>query len=68
MNAAATRLSGITRELSLAWQQTRDSWTDARAQEFEAKYMSELVATVDRTVGVIDQLDKVIQKARKDCE
>lgn len=68
MNAAGTRLSGITRELVLAWQQTRDSWTDAKALEFEAKYISELVATVDRTVGVIDQLDKVIQKVRNDCE
>ena len=68
MNANGTRLAGATRELCLQWQQTRNSWRDAKSQEFEAQYLSELVATVDKSVAVIEQLDKLLSKIRKDCE
>lgn len=68
MNANGTRLAGATRELWLQWQQTRNSWRDAKSQEFEAQYLSELVATVDKSVAVIEQLDKLLSKIRKDCE
>lgn len=68
MNANGTRLAGATRELWLKWQQTKSSWRDAKSQEFEARYLSELVATVDKSVAVIEQLDKLLSKIRKDCE
>ena len=68
MNANASRLSGITKDLRGQWQQTKAYWKDSKAQEFERKYLAELVASVDRTVGVIEQLDKLLQKIRKDCE
>jgi hypothetical protein len=68
MNANATRLSGITRDLWGHWQQTKAYWRDAKCQEFEEKYLAELIASVDRTVGVIEQLDKLLQRIRKDCE
>lgn len=68
MNANGTRLAGATRELWLQWQQTKNSWRDAKSQEFEARYLSELVATVDKSVAVIEQLDKLLSKIRKDCE
>lgn len=68
MNANGTRLAGATRELWLQWQQTKNSWRDTKSQEFEARYLSELVATVDKSVAVIEQLDKLLTKIRKDCE
>jgi hypothetical protein len=68
MNANGTRLAGITRELWLQWQQTKNYWKDAKSQEFEQKYLAELVASVDKTVAVIEQLDKLIMKVRNDCE
>jgi hypothetical protein len=68
MNANASRLSGITRDLWGQWQQTKVYWRDAKAQEFEEKYLAELFASVDKTVGVIEQLDKLLQKIRSDCE
>ncbi|HWX22003.1 MAG TPA: hypothetical protein VN578_19050 [Candidatus Binatia bacterium] len=68
MNASGARLGAITKELWANWQQTRDSWNDAKSLEFEQKYVLELRASVDRAVTVIDQLDELVAKIRHDCE
>ncbi len=68
MKASSSRLGGLTKELRAQWQNTKAYWKDAKAQEFEHRYMEELLASVDRTVTVIDQLDKLVSKIRKDCE
>ena len=68
MNANATRLSGITKDLWGHWQETKAYWQDAKSREFEEKYLVELVSSVDKTVGVIEQLDKLLERIRKDCE
>lgn len=68
MNPAASRLAALTKELSLAWQQTRETWKDQKAQEFEQKYLRDLWGNVEKTLVVMEQLEKVIAKIRKDCE
>ena len=68
MNAYGSRLSALTKELWNHWQQTRASWRDLKSQEFEQRYLGELTASVDRTVAVIEQLDNIIAKIKKDCE
>ena len=68
MKASSNRLSGITKELRAQWQETRNYWKDAKSLEFEQKYMEELLASVDRTVTVMEQLDKLITKIRTDSE
>lgn len=61
-------ISTATKELSLKWQQTKDSWRDAKSHEFEQKYMNELIGSVDRAVAVLDELDKVVARIRSECE
>ena len=68
MKASGSRLAGITNELRAQWNGTKSYWKDAKSQEFEHRYMEELLASVDRTVTVIDQLDKLVTKIRQDCE
>jgi hypothetical protein len=68
MNANGSRLSGITRDLRGHWQQTKAYWRDARAKDFEDRYLAELYSTVDKTVEVIEQLDKLLLRIKKDCE
>ncbi len=68
MNPAGSRIEALTKELSLQWQQTRSYWSDAKSQEFEQKYLQELFSSVDRTMVVIEQLDKLLSKIRRDCE
>jgi hypothetical protein len=62
------RLAQLTLQLSNQWQQTREHWQDAKGLEFEAHYIEELRAGVERAVTVIEQLDKIVMKIRKDCE
>lgn len=68
MSASGARLEALTKDLRVHWQHTKEYWRDAKSQEFEHKYLEELFASVDRAVLVIDQLDKVILKIKKDCE
>jgi len=68
MKASGTRLSAITRELWNQWLQTREYWQDAKSEEFQRRYLEELVAGVEKAVTVIEQLDKLGDKIRKDCE
>jgi thymidylate synthase len=68
MSASGSRLTAITKELWVQWQRTKDDWRDAKSLEFERKYLQELMSSVDKTVAVIDQLDKLIAKIKSDCE
>jgi len=68
MKGSSNRLSGITKELWAQWLDTKSYWRDAKSEEFERRYMEELLAGVDRAVTVIEQLDKLMTKIRKDCE
>lgn len=66
--ANKTRLTSVTQELFNRWRETQQHWRDIKAQEFERLYMEELSASVNAASGVIDQLDKIITKIKKDCE
>jgi uncharacterized protein YeaO (DUF488 family) len=68
MKASSNRLAGITKELRAQWADTKAHWKDAKSLEFEHRYMEELLASVDRTVAVMEQLDKLLTKIRTDCE
>ena len=68
MSGSKARLVGLTKELSLKWEDTRNYWRDAKAQEFERKYLQELFAGVDKTIGVVEKLDELLKRVQKDCE
>jgi len=68
LGGSKSRLMGATKELSLQWSQTKTQWRDARSQEFERRYIQELQVNVDKAVAVIEMLDEVLLKVRKDCE
>ena len=68
MSASGARLEALTKDLRVHWLQTKEYWLDAKSREFEHKYLDELFSSVDRAVLVIEQLDKLISKIKKDCE
>jgi len=68
MTGNASKLKAITKSLLVQWQQTREDWRDDKSLEFDLKYIQELLAGVERAVAVIDELDKLIVKIRRDCE
>ena len=68
INANRARLGALTKELLAKWRQTKESWQDVKSQEFEKKYIDELLANVDSAMVVIEQLDALVKKIRTDCE
>lgn len=68
LSGSKSRLAGLTRELTLQWDETKNHWRDTKSLEFERRYLQELLAYVDRTVMVIEKLDELLKKVRSDCE
>lgn len=64
----ANRLSSLTRELNQRWQQTRESWSDSKALEFEQRYLREVQVAVQAAVGGMTMLESTLRKIRTDCE
>jgi hypothetical protein len=61
-------LSDATRQLQARWAETRNSWRDHKATEFENLYLTDLAASVNSTLRVIDELDQLLQKIHADCD
>jgi len=68
LQASRTRLFGLSRELSRAWQDTLALWPDRKSREFDETYMQELFDSVDNAVAAMEDLDKVLKKLHDDCE
>ena len=68
LSASKGRLAGVTRDLALRWEDTRAVWRDAKAQEFEQRWLSELKVELGKTVAAIEKLDELTRKIRSDCE
>ena len=62
------RLVGLTRDIALEWAETRNYWRDAKSEEFERRFVSELSVQVNRAVIVLEQMDELLKKVRSDCE
>ena len=67
-SASGARLEALTKELLSRWQQTRECWLDAKAREFDERYMLELESMVRSAATSIASLESVIRKVRSDCE
>ena len=61
-------LARATKDLLLTWESTKRAWLDAKADEFESKHLVELQTAVDRAVPVFDELDKLVDRVRSECE
>ena len=68
MSGNGSKLMALTRQLSAQWQQTKESWQDAKSKEFERQFIDELMAGVDKSVTVMEEVDKLVMKIRNDCE
>jgi hypothetical protein len=65
---SASNLAQAMKELSLKWQQTRADWRDAKAIEFDDRYLEVLPQHVARASSAIEEIDALLKKVRSDCE
>lgn len=56
------------RELSEQWHMTKAHWRDAKALEFEKRYLEQLPGLVSKANSVMNDLEILLKKIRKDCE
>ncbi len=63
-----TRLATLTKILVNDWHNTKEYWQDKQAGYFEKHYIDDLTHNVSSTIEVIEKLDKLITRVKKDCE
>lgn len=64
--AQATMATAL-QNLSVAWQEVRASWRDAKAVEFEERYLKGLPGEMAQAGTVMAEIEKLLQKAKHDC-
>lgn len=57
-----------TRQLMSSWDETRQSWRDLKAAEFELNYLSEVKDTIGKTIRTLEEIDQILEKVHADCE
>ena len=68
MSGSKGLLTLATRHLQSRWGETRFSWRDRKAQEFDELYLYELVHSVNSALKVIEELDQLLEKVHADCD
>lgn len=64
----AAQLEALTRALTERWRHTRHSWRDAKAREFEERFVAELISAVSSASRNIEEVEAILRKIRSDCE
>jgi hypothetical protein len=68
ISANGRLVAAATKDLMRNWAATKESWSDAKALDFEQRFLSELMSSVDHAAPVFEDLEKLIKKIRSDCE
>ena len=68
LGANGHSLATATKQLIRRWEDTKESWKDSKSHLFEDKYIAELIAGVERALPIFENLDKILNQVRKDCE
>ena len=70
MSASGSRglLTLATRQLMARWEETRMSWRDQKAAEFQSAYLDEVLQCLSPTLRVMEDLEKLLEKVHADCE
>ena len=66
--ASGLKLAKHTKQLMLSWSQAKHYWRDRKSEEFGKKYIDSLADDVNTATKVIEEIDKILTKARRDCE
>lgn len=66
--ASAVKLTKSTKQFLASWQQVRNYWMDQKSREFEKKYIQSLPDDIMAAAKVIEEIDKILTKARRDCD
>jgi hypothetical protein len=62
------QLHKALKELMLRWHETKLSWTDVMAEQFEKEQVLPLESDMKTAVSAMDHMANVLHQVRRDCE
>jgi hypothetical protein len=70
VSATASRglLTLATRQVQARWSETRNSWRDSKAADFEELYLADLAQCVNTALSVLEELEHLLERIHADCE
>lgn len=68
LGASKSLLNEAAREMFARWDETKQSWRDGKAQDFEKDYLGPLPQALATATRVIEELDLVLSKIHADCD
>lgn len=68
LSGSKSRVTGLTKEISLRWADTKTHWRDAKSAEFEQRFLQELFPRVNQAAAAVEKLEELFKRIRKDCE
>ena len=66
--SSAVKLTKTTKVFLQSWNQVKNHWRDTKSREFEKKYIESLPDDISAAAKVIEEIDKIITRAHRDCE
>jgi hypothetical protein len=55
------------KKLMTAWHQTRETWRDENARQFDQKYMAALETHIRAAVLAMERMGNALESARSEC-
>lgn len=70
MNPAVCRaqLGALLRDSTAHWAEVRVDWRDARAEEFDVRYIQPLGTHMTSAMTSLEKLEGLMARVRRDCE
>jgi hypothetical protein len=65
--SARAKLKDAYRVLMVAWEQTREGWSDPVSQALEERHLIPLESSIRAALGAMDTINEILERARRDC-
>lgn len=67
IDAGQTKLAHSMKSLRESWDVAQEHWRDRVRVEFEEKYLREMEDRVRSTLGAMERLAELLNRAERDC-
>ena len=61
------RLQKETKRLRDRWEETKKSWQDKAADDFERLYLAPLIPNLQLTLAAVNELREIVERAEAEC-
>jgi hypothetical protein len=62
------QLAKAVKDLTQKWHETKMSWTDQQAEEFEKRYIQQFEGDLRQAVTAMEHMASVLNQVYRDCE